>query len=63
MVLTLDMQKMINCGMNFCSLPIKKDIPQMLVDWKRFERSMMEKNFAMAKKLWIKREKIANKNK
>ena len=39
------MINVLNCGLNFCILPIKIDITQMLVDWKGFEQSMIWAEF------------------
>ena len=40
-VLTDAMVAVLNHGLNFCILPMKLDITQVLVDWKQFERSMI----------------------
>ena len=39
--LTEAMDKLLNRGLNFSVLPDKLDITQVLVDWKRFERTMV----------------------
>ena len=44
-VLTLDVINMWNCGLNFCILLIKMDKPQILVDYKRYERYMIWTEF------------------
>ena len=40
-VLTESMEKVLNRGLNFCILPLNLDITQVLVDFHRFERSMI----------------------
>jgi hypothetical protein len=35
------MQKLLNRGFNFAILPLKLDLTQVLVDFKRFERSVI----------------------
>jgi hypothetical protein len=39
------MEKVLSRGLNFCILPLKLDVTQVLVDFKRFERSMIWKEF------------------
>ena len=39
--LTVSMEKVLNRGLNFAVLPVKLDITQVLVDWRRFERTMI----------------------
>ena len=53
-VLTEAMVSVLNRGLNFCILPMKLDITQVLVDWKRFERSMIWTEF------WYGRDKGEN---
>ena len=43
--LSAPMISVLNRGLNFCILPIKIDITELLVDWKRFERSMIWREF------------------
>ena len=43
--LTEAMDKLLNRGLNFSVLPDKLDITQVLVDWKRFERTMVWKEW------------------
>jgi hypothetical protein len=43
--LTNTMEKVLSRGLNFCILPLKLDVTQVLVDFKRFERSMIWKEF------------------
>ena len=45
------MEKVLNRGLNFCILPLNLDITQVLVDFHRFERSMIWYEF------WYGREK------
>ena len=40
-ILTPGMEALLNRGLNFAVLPLKLDITQVLVDWKRFERTMI----------------------
>ena len=39
------MEKLLNRGLNFSILPLKLDITQTLVEFKRFERTMIWKEF------------------
>ena len=39
------MINVLNRGLNFCILPIKINKTPMLVDWKRFERTMIWTKF------------------
>ena len=39
------MEKVLNRGLNFALLPDRLDITQTLVDWKRFERTMIWKEW------------------
>ena len=39
------MEKVLNNGLNFAILPLKLDITQVLVDFRRFERSFVWKEF------------------
>ena len=43
--LTEAMEKLLNRGLNFSILPLKLDITQTLVEFKRFERTMIWKEF------------------
>ena len=43
------MEKVLNRGLNFSVLPGKLDITQVLVDWKRFERTMIWKEWWFGK--------------
>ena len=45
--MTAAMEKVLNRGLNFSILPLKLDITQVLVDFKRFERTMIWKEFWM----------------
>ena len=56
-VLTDAMVSVLNRGLNFCILPMKLDITQVLVDWKQFERSMIWTEF------WYGKEKVETKTK
>ena len=49
MVLTEAMQKVLNRGLNFAILPLKLDLTQVLVDFKRFERTMIWQEFWFGK--------------
>ena len=51
------MISVLNRGLNFCILPMKIDITEALVDWKRFERSMIWREF------WHGREDIQTETK
>ena len=44
-VLTDAMNRLLNRGLNFAILPIKLDLTQLLVDFKKFERSVVWKEF------------------
>ena len=44
-VLTDAMTRLLNRGFNFCILPMKLDMTQLLVDLKRFERSVVWQEF------------------
>ena len=50
------MEKVLNRGLNFCVLPLKLDLTQLLVDFKRFERTMIWHEF------WYGREQSDNIN-
>ena len=39
------MEKVLNRGLNFAILPLKLDLTQVLVDYKRFERTMIWQEF------------------
>ena len=43
--LTSDMEKILNKGLKFAILPLKLDITQVLTDFKRFERTVIWKEF------------------
>ena len=43
------MQKVLNRGLNFAILPLKLDLTQVLVDFKRFERTMIWQEFWFGK--------------
>ena len=43
--LTQDMENVLNKGLNFCILPSKLDLTQILTDFKRFERTIIWKEF------------------
>ena len=45
LVLTESMEKLLNRGFKFAILPLKLDLTQVLVDYKRFERSMIWHEF------------------
>ena len=47
--LTEAMERVLNRGLNFSVLPGKLDITQILVDWKRFERTMIWKEWWFGK--------------
>ena len=49
-ILTEPMKKLLNRGLNFAILPLKLDITQVLVDFRKFERSVIWKEF------WHKKE-------
>ena len=40
-IVTPGMESLLNRGLNFAVLPYKLDITQVLVDWKKFERTMI----------------------
>ena len=44
-VLTNTMKSLLNRGLNFCVTPLKLDITEVLVDFKRFERSVIWREF------------------
>ena len=44
-VLTDDMEELLNMGLNFAILPLNLDITQVLVDFKKYERSLVWKEF------------------
>ena len=46
------METLLNRGLNFAVLPNKLDITQVLVDWKRFERTMIWREW------WFGREAV-----
>ena len=50
-VLTKEMEKVLNRGLKFCIQPLKLDLTQVLVDFQRFERTMIWQEF------WFGREK------
>ena len=54
--LSVAMEKVLNRGLNFCVLPLKLDLTQVLVDFKRFERTMIWHEF------WYGREQSDNIN-
>ena len=39
------MEDLLNLGLNFSILPLKLDVTQILVDFRRFERNMIWKEF------------------
>ena len=43
--LTDSMERVLNRGLNFCILPLKLDLTQVLVEFKQFERTMVWKEF------------------
>ena len=43
--LTPEMEKVLNRGLNFCVLPLKLDLTQVLVDFKQFERTISWQEF------------------
>ena len=43
--LSMDMEDLLNRGLNFAILPLKLDLTQVLVDFKYFERTMIWKEF------------------
>ena len=43
--LTENMEELLNLGLNFAVLPLKLDITQILVDFKKFERTMVWHEF------------------
>ena len=47
--LTEEMVELLNLGLNFAILPLKLDITQVLVDFKKYERSMAWKEFWFGK--------------
>ena len=51
-ILTPSMESLLNRGLNFAVLPNKLDITQVLVDWKRFERTMIWREW------WFGREAV-----
>ena len=51
-ILTPSMETLLNRGLNFAVLPNKLDIIQVLVDWKRFERTMIWREW------WFGREAV-----
>ena len=53
-VLTKEMEKVLNRGLKFCIQPLKLDLTQILVDYQRFERTMIWHEF------WFGREKDEN---
>jgi hypothetical protein len=53
-VLTKEMEKVLNRGLKFCIQPLKLDLTQILVDYQRFERTMILHEF------WFGREKDEN---
>ena len=44
-ILTEAMEKVLNRGLNFAILPLKLDLTQVLVDYERFERTMIWQEF------------------
>ena len=56
--LTVHMTNVLNRGLNFCILPMKLDITQVLVDWKRFERTMIWTEFWHGSEDCINKERI-----
>ena len=53
-VLTKEMEKVLNRGLEFCIQPLKLDLTQILVDYQRFERTMIWQEY------WFGREKEEN---
>ena len=51
-ILTPSMETLLNRGLNFAVLPNKLDITQVLVDWKRFKRTMIWREW------WFGREAV-----
>ena len=43
------MEEVLNLGLNFAILPLKLDITQVLCDFKRFERTMIRREFFYGK--------------
>ena len=43
--LTKDMESVLNRGLNFCITPLKLDLTQVLVEFRRFERKMIWKEY------------------
>ena len=56
--LTVHMTNVLNKGLNFCILPMKLDITQVLVDLKRFERTMIYTEFWHGREDSINKERI-----
>ena len=52
--LTREMEKVLNRGLKFCIQPLKLDLTQILVDYQRFERTMIWHEY------WFGREKEEN---
>ena len=52
--LTKDMETVLNRGLHFAILPLKLDLTQVLTDFKRFERTMIWKEF------WHGRDNVNN---
>ena len=48
MTLTSDMEELLNLGLKFAILPLKLDITQVLVDFKRYKQSSVWKEFFSA---------------
>ena len=44
-ILTKDMDELLNLGLKFAILPLKLDITQVLVDFKRYKQSLVWKEF------------------
>ena len=58
------MNSLLNKGLNFCILPLKLDLTEVLVDFKKFERSMMWKEFFFGREVEeAPKEKIFKSNK
>ena len=45
LILTDSMEKVLNRGLKFCITPLKLDITQILVDYRKFERTMVWREF------------------
>ena len=47
--LTSDMNELLNLGLKFAILPLKLDITQVIVDFKKYKRSLVWKEFFSSK--------------